>query len=383
MSATHAKLLGSLILCCVFFPVLFTMSHFDDFPAVADDICYLRQAHLFQRFGISGLNTDIQLDDDGYFSDLLERKRIKETPCHHDMPATGKVAMQYPPGTGFILSLFPGGMRRASLFGASTIVIASLLFSALWRSRSYGEIFAWTVFGSLTLYFMINPTISSDSLPPTMAICALVGALTPHLFAHSTYNKMLVIAATIGLLLGISVDVRLANTFLAVGYFTCLLYAAIKRFDLEALALLSCFTAGFIFGVLPTFLANYINVGSPFKTTYTGADTALPQFDFGEVAQTLLYYGRPSNQGLVLWTAVIITVFLHRIAGPSLPGRRIQLIVYTNMIVNLGYYVTHPIRTPYYAMPFAMLTLWIALSSQRSWMKPFPEHRPLNTRLSV
>lgn len=37
-----------------------------------DDVCYLRQAHLFQRFGLDGLNTDISRDDDRYRASKLK-----------------------------------------------------------------------------------------------------------------------------------------------------------------------------------------------------------------------------------------------------------------------------------------------------------------------
>jgi hypothetical protein len=47
------------------------MSHWTEARGVFDDICYLRQAHLFQRFGLSGLDTDISRDDDHYLASKL------------------------------------------------------------------------------------------------------------------------------------------------------------------------------------------------------------------------------------------------------------------------------------------------------------------------
>ena len=41
------------------------MSGWNEARGVFDDICYLRQAHLFQRFGLGGVDTDISRDDDG------------------------------------------------------------------------------------------------------------------------------------------------------------------------------------------------------------------------------------------------------------------------------------------------------------------------------
>ena len=41
------------------------------------------------------------------------------------------------------------------------------------------------------------------------------------------------------------------------------------------------FGAAFVAGMVPTLLANAINAGSPFSTTYGGADVAPPDFGFG------------------------------------------------------------------------------------------------------
>ena len=48
-----------------------SMSGWTESRAVYDDICYLRQAHLFERFGLGGIDTDIARDDDHYLQDKL------------------------------------------------------------------------------------------------------------------------------------------------------------------------------------------------------------------------------------------------------------------------------------------------------------------------
>ena len=49
---------------------LWTIHNWTERTGVWDDICYLRQAHLFQRFGRDGINTDITRDDDHYFATM-------------------------------------------------------------------------------------------------------------------------------------------------------------------------------------------------------------------------------------------------------------------------------------------------------------------------
>src|SRR5215469_16310146 len=93
------------VLCLVMLCLqLHSMSGWNESRGVFDDICYLRQAHLFQRFGLAGFDTDISRDDDGYLKQKLKAIDFpgwndeKELPCHNCFSATGKLVIQYPPG---------------------------------------------------------------------------------------------------------------------------------------------------------------------------------------------------------------------------------------------------------------------------------------------
>jgi len=362
MTTSAAKLLGSLALVCFLVPVLLTMSHFTDSPGVFDDLCYLRQAHLFERFGLGGLNTDIRLDDDGFFSDLLKARGVTVAPCHSYVTRTGKVTMQYPPGTGFVLSLFPKGVKRAALFMTSTIVIAALLLNAIRRCQSYTEIIAWTAFGCFTIYFMINPTVMSDSMPPTMALCALAGVLTSRVFSNSDDVGALIAAATVGLLLGILIDFRIANVLLTVGYIAGFLYFLVKRFEITTSIRLGIFCVCLLIGMLPTLVANVINAGAPLSTAYAGVDVAPPRFDLSGLSQNMLFYFR-GNQGVTLVIALGITALFQTTFDRALSKRCTQILIYTNWICNLGFYLSHQATAAYYTMPFLMLALWILVSN--------------------
>src|SRR3977135_452743 len=92
-----------------FFVVLvsnvWSISGWNEIRGVYDDICYLRQAHLFQKSGPRGLDTDVALDNDHYLSKRLKAidfptwSDVTTAPCHTSMPATKKLVIQYPPGT--------------------------------------------------------------------------------------------------------------------------------------------------------------------------------------------------------------------------------------------------------------------------------------------
>ncbi len=86
---------------------LSSMSRWTEDRNVNDDACYLRQAHLFQRFGLDGLDTTLARDDDGYmigkmrkFPDWPQSRTSMDAPCHNFIPALDKRILVYPPGTG-------------------------------------------------------------------------------------------------------------------------------------------------------------------------------------------------------------------------------------------------------------------------------------------
>ena len=52
---------------------IWTISRWSESRGVYDDICYLRQAHLFQKSGIRGLDTDVAREDDRYVFDRFRQ----------------------------------------------------------------------------------------------------------------------------------------------------------------------------------------------------------------------------------------------------------------------------------------------------------------------
>src|ERR1017187_2420450 len=115
------KVVCSLVCLIVLASNLWTMRNWTERTGVYDDLCYLRQAHLFQRFSLGGFDTDIARDDDHYFATMAREigfpnwNEPTRAPCHSPMEATGKNVIQYPPGTGFLLSIFPSGFPRVQI----------------------------------------------------------------------------------------------------------------------------------------------------------------------------------------------------------------------------------------------------------------------------
>jgi hypothetical protein len=347
---------------------IWTMSRWGESRGVYDDICYLRQAHLFQKFGLGGLDTDIARDDDHYLSSKLREIAFPTwsdpatAPCHSLMPATHKRVMQYPPGTGFVLALFPSGFQLIPLYVLATAIVFGFAVLAISYARSRSAILLTAAFGCLAIYLMINPTKASYSMAPTMVVCALAGFFTAMLFSAGQPRNRLVLSALVGLLIGVAVDFRLPNLFLASGYLLFFFGSFLASRKIETVLQGAWFGAALLVGMAPTLLANAINAGSPFVTTYAGVDVTPPEFSFGIIRQ---YVTDMQFVLLVLagaWTALILR--LRHESGI----RRTAFVTAGNLLVNLAFFMSHPVFTPYYTIPVAMLSLWSLLFA--SLMQP-------------
>src|SRR3954471_16079498 len=108
-SLKTARLIIGLLFLAVLASNVWTISRWNEARGVYDDLCYLRQAHLFQRFGIDGLRTDIARDDDAFAQKKFREIGYPEWEKPHRIPCHTRIGnahvLQYPPGTGFLLSL--------------------------------------------------------------------------------------------------------------------------------------------------------------------------------------------------------------------------------------------------------------------------------------
>lgn len=348
------KLALGLVCLAILASNIVTMSRWSEARGVYDDICYLRQAHLFQRFGLDGLNTDAARDDDRYFEGRMkaiafaEWNEVSRWPCHNPM-RSGSFVLQYPPGTGFLLALFPEGNQVVPLYVAASLIVTGLALLGIAMARTPVSIAGAGLFGALAVYLMINPAKASYSIAPTMAICAAAGYLTAAWLSGDRRSVALI--AGVGLLLGLSVNFRVPNALLASGYVVFLgisfLWSRTSTSFMQGLG----FAAGALLGMAPTLAAQAINAGSPLATTYGSADVVAPAFDLAVLGQ----YLRDMQ-------CVLIVLAIGAVASLWLRGRgglrQVALLTGANLALNLGFFLSHPIFTPYYVVPIAMLSLW-------------------------
>jgi hypothetical protein len=351
----YLKMASWVICICILASNILTMSGWNEHRGVADDLGYLRQAHLFQRFGVGGLDTDARRDDDHFYAEALKSAGFGALVSHNYMPATDKLVLQSPPGVGFLLAFFPEGFQVIPLYVVCNVVVFIFAVFLTGLSPTLAALATCSAFGWASINFMVNPAKASYSAAPTFAICALAGWITALFFCSRSARKRFVYAALVGLLLGVSVNFRIANLFLAAGYGFgfLILFAKSRRPGLLLEA--SLFAFFFVLGTIPTLVSNAINAGSPFKTTYSADDAVLPQYS-PEVVR--YYLSDPQSLVIALLCALIVWTLIYR---REFAPRAVAGLCSLTLVLNLAFFLTHPLHTQYYLMPFTLLSFWSLL----------------------
>jgi hypothetical protein len=181
--------------------------------------------------------------------------------------------------------------------------------------------------------------------------------------------------ALLGLLIGLSVNFRLPNLFLAAGYCLYLAGAFLLARSRETFLQGLAFGVAFLIGIMPTLIANTINAGSPFSTTYGSVDATPPALNPDVLMSYLV-----DVQFTLLAISIVWTAWLWRADRGS--ASQVAVLVAVNLAVNLIFFMTHPIFTPYYIIPIDMLSLWTLLFATLGLRADKPAiPQPANARL--
>jgi hypothetical protein len=166
----------------------------------------------------------------------------------------------------------------------------------------------------------------------------------------------------LGFLLGLSVDFRLANLFLASGYCVYLLVVFLGSRKAQQFLQGVAFGLALIAGMAPTIVSYWVNTGSPFTSTYHGAVDVRP-LDFS--LEVVWQYLADFMQVALLALAIVGVVRL--LPARSQGASRVAQVTAANLVVNLAFFLTYPIATPYYLIPIALLSLWSLLFAREMW----------------
>ncbi len=352
-------------------------------PIACDDFGYLRQARLFREAGlVRGLNTEITDDVTRALVGALKASGLPPggwqeavaPHCHHYKPSVDKVVLQYPPGTGFLLSFWPEGQQSRITARLAVLFILGALIAVMVRARSM-----WAPVLAAALAVFCFVTLGrygwSMSIGPSVAFAFALGWLVAMRLDFTNLSSGWHWHALAGLLLGLAADVRVPNLFMVAGFAACYGVAWLWRPGLRGLTAPAAFGIALAVGIAPVLLANWINAGGPFNTTYSAVDAARPVLDWAALQGGLrdFFVTMPhSGQTIVLGAVapVVLGVVLLRRFEPR--AAMVLLAATVNLVTNVGYFVLHDPRAPYYPVPVAVFAATAATFALIGMARPGP-----------
>ena len=336
-----------------------------------DPFGYARQARLFRKLGLfSGLDTKV-VDPDSHFligvakglNPNSESWREAIAPhCHHYLDAVDAVILQYPPGTGFVLSLFP---EKISL--ECVLIFGMALVSAcfVWAVASGGRGALGSLLGLTSLTLILNSMtqgelIGSASIPVSIALIPLGVFLGIRAFPSASDPRPF-LAFLVGIIFGLLFATRLPNLLLLPGLVLALAVNC-RKLPWQPMAAASAATAvGFaVAGALPVLASDWINTSNPFSTTYSKFDATPPRFDFALVTDHFFYYFSKSSAAPVSITAAAFIIWRLVIFYFENRGAR-QFGLWMGATLTFGlsivFFCSHELTAAYYMLPASVFVL--------------------------
>jgi hypothetical protein len=373
MSGARRRLLalhGLMLLCMIVSSVMAfraagRMKGFIEQPVGCDDFGYLRQARLFREHGLlRGLDTSIADPTSQRLLAVLKSSGMPQTtwneyvapPCHHYKPQVDKVVLQYPPGTGLVLSLFPEGTQaryvgRAVVFLVLAGILGAIAFSASPSTPVLAAYLASVCFVAAVWFSY------SLSIAPSMLTALALGALAGLKLDFSRLGSGWRWHALAGFLLGVATELRIPNGFMAAGFVAAYAVAWLWHPTARGLAAPLAFACACAIGLLPLLIANTINAGSPFATTYSAVDAARPVLSWASLREGLNFFVNERPVGavtLLLGSIPILVLAIYQLIRPARRNAIVLLAILVNLVSNLGYFILHDPREAYYLAPLAM-----------------------------
>ena len=324
-------------------------------------------------FHIETRQTRLLIDD--LRSRRVPRKKWDELVAphaHHYMRNAGRVGVQYPPGTGMALALFPAGKAVVGLARLAICALAlagaiALLLSGARRAAASAGLVVLAIGLGFELMLRHSPgSYSMLAVVPPLLIAAALAALAAAKRDHAP--RLATIAAfAAGVALGLATLVRIPSVLFLPG-FALLLWprwsragshregqkGLLHRFALPPL--LSLFIGVALTGITPVVLNQELVAGSWRHSTYNTGDASPPRAIDAEALRYYLGGGDGSGEGWIflpalagLVAAIALTRRAARPAGLTWP--RVLTAAGVIWATSTVFFLTHFPRAQYYNAP--------------------------------
>jgi hypothetical protein len=380
MKSRFGRLLGYLWLCAMGGALLLSAQHayqrslrVEEYAFACDPFGYLRMAKEIRQavsklelpqFHLESSQTRLLIDlMQSWDVPLALWDEIVAPHAHHYFPRAGSVGVQYPPGAGLMLALFPEGQ---ALDGLNRATIALFLATGILVLILAGVRQAWLSAGFVTLALHLGlgmlGKIGTDSFSINAALAPLLlGFLCVFtalgLRSGPGRDRAAWVAAFLGgCLLGFAILIRLPVIFLVPGLLI-LLWPQSWRPSIRDL--LMPFSLGvMVTGILPLLAHQYRMTGAWYLPTYGRDDSAPPSLE--PLWSNLSYYfaGGPGSKHNWALLALLIGLggfiaysYRHKLTRLDLSWPRFLGSALTLWGLPTVYFLTHRIAISYYSIP--------------------------------
>jgi hypothetical protein len=301
----------------------------------------------------------------------------------HYFPAADHVAVQYPPGAGLMLSLFPEGRALHGLNRMVVIIflvagLVMLVVAAIKRLPLAAGFFVLAqTLGLEIVAQLYNASFSMNSLlsPLLFSGLCLSGAWALKTDKKKGFYLAWFLTMIAGLFFGFGILARIPVVLLLPGVLLLLWPVSLRALHRSAWI---PFGLGVFFGgILPLMIHQSRVAGAWYLTTYAHENTTPPAF--ARVQSNINYYFGPGRSSSVNWAIIVIFVgcvglmlwskrrktidapaaFLRRLSWSRLIGAAFTILAVSNV-----YFLTHEARVHYYTWPALFgAVLMLALGS--------------------
>ncbi|MFS8084402.1 MAG: hypothetical protein ACMG6H_02145, partial [Acidobacteriota bacterium] len=287
--------------------------------------------------------------------------------AHHYFPKAGFVGVQYPPGTGLTLAMYPEGK---AVYGLNRTVVIVFLVTGLLALGIVAYRRAWTSVGLVVLAIYLGLAIlgrigalsfsvNAVLIPVLLSVLLVLASLK---FSINNRKRLALLSAlAAGALLGFATLIRLPTVLLAPG-FLVLLWPRSWRDAVKGPPLL--FGLGvFLVGILPVLLNQQEVAGAWYLPTYASVDAALPTLarlrenwtyffgTDGPAAQDnwALLYAMAGFAGFVIANSLRSNP--EGPAGRELTWKRLGLAALISWLAPTVFFLMHWVTGAHYAIP--------------------------------
>jgi len=372
----------------------------EEYPCCCDPFGYLQMAKDIREAQRTGERPDFTIETE-HTRLLIQFMQSRQVPvplwehlvaplAYHYFPQTDQVGVQYPPGTGLMLAVFPQDAALHSL-GRTVAVIYAVAGLGILVIAAFKR--AWIPAGFFILALVVgldilaNIDIASFSInamlvPLLLSALLIAGAFLIDGGAGRAFYMVWAMTLISGVLFGFTILVRLPLILLLPGVLLILWPPDLR--SLYKSALLPFFLGLVVGGLLPLSIHQLRLTGSWYLSTYPSYDSLPPSLEHFW-SNLIFYFGsgktQPFNWSLPVVAVGLVGLLLrtgrgHVNGGRSavlswLTGRRVLLAAMTVWAVPTFYILTHYPNNHYYPLPATFGTVLLlglcafALDSRR------------------